>query len=669
MDANQAASSYDAFDALLEASSLGAPRARAVRQRTPAAIRDLLTSRLAARGLTTPDTAGQPAPHRVTQAAQPPSPQARKGRDLPYALPVGSRSHHVMQFKGYSRTGKLDLFSRRGCASVAELERSITGLVGSFFGRMLLQSLLWRSTETVAGASMKTGWSTQLYFTEPGGSCSMLGRYGVGTKLDLASALVPANTWHFDVTPGALLGNGKFLNANKYARVESGWPHSYGQSVFNDAWTRACSDVAQHLSTVPDTALLTGSGYCMAWVHVFDPCACVMSAQTRRGIAPAARHVPGAVMRTQCDACGPRAGSAAAYALRAAVSLHDTQGSKGSSRQAEEKSKGESGRHWQDHLLAACGRGAPGRAAAGWESGWEQLVYRLIGWSAAPCDCPTAETRWRDMRASREERQASKVTSPQCSWSHEPSEFWSTSRRVPGRFPVDLEACMEAWFGGNIRGPVPGIVAATHTAELLRSELIERLEEQAADPLSLALEPLWTAFPLQSGMKCCAGKTQESSTGQEVSRLLLPTDSYRTVFSVDSACSHCHPYTVLAIEGVSKERTAWTFSGPLAAGKERGPGGLVLACAADHEAIVETEPCGCIRVSRSDGEIVLRMNLSDLAQFLDVAREDADSTNEHDRLGRPAHSMRENTDDQNALHRMPSGDALLVEWLNDAHRH
>ncbi|MFE7854086.1 hypothetical protein [Streptomyces sp. NPDC057403] len=273
------------------------------------------------------------------------------------------------------------------------------------------------------------------------------------------------------------------------------------------------------------------------------------------------------------------------------------------------------------------------------------------------------------MRVLREERQALKGTGPKSSWCHESSEFWSTYRRVPGRTRVGVDACMGAWFDDNTRGPVPGFVTATRMAELLRTELIERLEE-ATDPLSPALKPLWAAFSVRPGRTCCTGKAQESALGQEDARLFLPADSHRADFPAASACSRCYPYTAHAVfEGVPKERTSWALAGLLVAGKESRPGGPVGACAVDEQAIVETEPCRYIGVSRSHGEIVLRMDLSDLAQFLDGAREDTDTTNEHDRLGRPAHSMGENADDRNALHRMPFGDALLVQWLNDARRH
>ncbi|MFK4227937.1 SsgA family sporulation/cell division regulator [Streptomyces sp. NPDC019890] len=59
MDFNRAPSVNDDFDALLAASSLGAPRVRAVRAHTPAAIRDLLGTRLEK---ITPRPAPQPLP-------------------------------------------------------------------------------------------------------------------------------------------------------------------------------------------------------------------------------------------------------------------------------------------------------------------------------------------------------------------------------------------------------------------------------------------------------------------------------------------------------------------------------------------------------------------------------------------------------------------------------
>lgn len=542
MDANQAAISHDAFDALLEASSLGAPRAKSVRQRTPAAVRDLLLTRLADRSPVPPDAAGQPVPptQRVTQAGQTPLPRAGKGRDLPYALPGGSRSHSSTQFKRHSRTGKM-VFAALHCNlyQAAAPEQNITELVDLLFGPVLLQGLFRRATETVAGASMETGLPAQLFFTEPGSRHSMVGRYGVGAKLALTSAPVPGDIWPFAVSPGVVLVNGKSLNPARYARGGADGPHAYGQSVFDDAWTRACSDVARHLAAaLQETASPTGPGHWrIAWVGVPDPCARGMSTQTRQSVAPATRQVPGmaAQFRAQCGVCWPAADPAAAYTLQAAAFPRDSQGS---SSRAGERSKGGGGRRWRDDLLAVYGQQAPGRAPAGRESEWEQLMSRLKRRTVASCGCPMVHRSWRATRASLEERWALERTRPEDSRLHTPGECCSTSHGLPGR----AHAGIHDWLDSN----APWV------------EMSERLEEWTAFPPSLTPEPLWTSFLLQPGMTCCAGRTQEAPMGREDVRLLLSAESCWIDFPVASACSRT-PYTVHAVfAGVPH---AWTLSG------------------------------------------------------------------------------------------------------------
>lgn len=607
MGANQVASSHDAFDALLEASSLGAPRVQAVRRRTPAAVRDLLTSRLTGRSPATLDAAGQAAPpeQRVTKSAQPPLPRAEEGRDLQHLLRSGSGSHHVTQLKGHSCTSKSRLPALEGWIpyQASDLTQSFAEWADQIFGRVPPQSLLRRSKGTVAEASMKTGLFTQLHFADLCSRHSRIGRYGVG----------------------------------------AGWPHSYGRNVFEDAWMRAGTDAAQHLATaVRDTASPTGPWYWLiAWADVSDLCARGMSTQTGRGIAPATRHVPGAsaAHRTTCDACQSAADpDGGAYGLSAAVSRWAAQGS---SRRVEERSKGGGGRNWWEHLLAVYGQGASGRSAAVQESEWEQLAYRLLGWPVRPCGCPAAHPYWRGMRASLEEQQTSKGTGPRCSRVHAFSECWSCG--VPVRSPVSANA----WPDGHVPEPASGFVMAICTAELLWTELSETLQEQAEVPLPLVLQLLCVAYPLRSSSACCTGAAQEATTVRENARLVLPPDSFRTALPVTPACRRCYPSTMhAAFEGMSGGQIAWTFAGVLVAGMESHPGfGTVRAWGADKQPSGQADPCRHIHVSKSEGEAVLPMNPPDLAQFLDCTREETDT--EH--AGMP-----------------PAPDAVCAELMSDA---
>ncbi|MET9221723.1 hypothetical protein EES43_29795 [Streptomyces sp. ADI96-02] len=105
MDANQVAISHDAFDALLDASSLGAPRVQALRRLTPSAVQEHLASRLARQDAADPgriERVEPPAELDVDQV-QPPTQRHEQEQDLDHERQDdGSRSHNSEQLNSFT---------------------------------------------------------------------------------------------------------------------------------------------------------------------------------------------------------------------------------------------------------------------------------------------------------------------------------------------------------------------------------------------------------------------------------------------------------------------------------------------------------------------------------------------------------------------------------------
>ncbi|MFE6699301.1 hypothetical protein [Streptomyces sp. NPDC057718] len=103
MDANQVTISHDAFDALLDASSLGAPRVQALRRLTPSAVQEHLASRRARQDAADPghlQRTALPAERDMDQA-QSPAQRHEQEQDLDHERQDGSRSHLPAHLKSF----------------------------------------------------------------------------------------------------------------------------------------------------------------------------------------------------------------------------------------------------------------------------------------------------------------------------------------------------------------------------------------------------------------------------------------------------------------------------------------------------------------------------------------------------------------------------------------
>ncbi|MGI5461105.1 hypothetical protein ACQEWB_49755 [Streptomyces sp. CA-249302] len=246
MDVNPVAIGHDAFDALLDASSLGAPRVQAVRRLTPTAVRDLLAFR---RGLPAADAPARPAPLReqVAEAAQPLLSRAGEEQG-PRQAPGRSGSHHNLQIKSnestkrvnVSATLQLDLYQR----FLNRLKFSTQFFTGS--AEIILEdafleilSSCWKEAIGVAEASMKTRLFRQLLSSEQGRA--RIGLYGVGVKSAPAYPFNCEETWRSGTPAAGLPGSGRpgYMDGNW--RVHTGWPHGFGRNLTGEG-----SEVARH---------------------------------------------------------------------------------------------------------------------------------------------------------------------------------------------------------------------------------------------------------------------------------------------------------------------------------------------------------------------------------------------------------------------------------------
>jgi hypothetical protein len=668
MDANPVASSHDAFDALLDASSLGAPRVQAVRRLTPAAVHDLLDSRLTRRSLPAADTTAQPAPlpEQVAEGAQPPLPRAREEQE-PQHAPDGSGSHHCMQIKSNSETGKGIAFQshsipyERILGELNCLTQDFADLTERILAHVFLDSFLSCPTEALKAAEvpMETRLLKQLFFPEQ--DSNRIGRYGMGAKLALASPLIREELWRSGTPTADLLDNERFGHTDGNQRVRAGRPRGYGRNVPDEVWRLRDTDAAQRVAAAVCSAVLpSGPGHWLVlWPYASDPSARGMSTQTGQGRAWATSHLLGTVtaQRTQRrDPWWPEE-------IDADAGLHDWlaeswlsgRGSQGNGRSfgRQRSNSGNDRRAWLDCSFAVYGPGAPARSHAVPQTAW-QLVYGLLGRLApGPHGFLTAHKHWPGMRASLEERPTPGATGAAANRVHGFSERCPAHQYWPlGRVTVSMHPRPD----DRMPALAPEFVMATRTAELLRTSLSWTCREQAPLQLALALELLLPAGGSAgvTSRACRIEATQEATTARETARLILLAGNCRIAIPA-VLTNHCGDlYAVPAVsEGPSREPTVWTFARDLrVAGMQQGSSGHGNARAgtADRQSGDQVDTCMDIRVNTAEGEAVLQLKRADLVRLLD--------------------STQENIDSQNELHRMPSvDDTVSKEWLSDAHRH
>ncbi|MER5662802.1 hypothetical protein [Streptomyces mirabilis] len=638
MDANQVASSHDAFDTLLDASSLGAPRVQAVRRHTPAAVRDLLASRLARRNLPAADAPGQstPLPERGTEYTQPPLQHSSEEQELQHTPQGSNGSHHSMHIKSDSNKGGRVVFVSHSTSyeciphQVNRLAEHFADLVKRISARTFQDSLLSCLREALeAEVSMETRLLTQPFFAEQESEYSRIGRYGMGAKLVLASAFIREEILNSGNSFRDLLGNGRFEHTDGKRRVRAGWAHAYGQNVLDESCWRRGTDAAHHGAAMAEArnAVLSGDlgHWLVLWPDASDHSVRGMSTQMGQGSAWATSRQLGTATAHRTQRRDPRwwpgiDADAEMHAWLAAVGLsgRGNQGSRPTFGRQRTNSEDDR-RSWLDHFLAVYWPGAPARSNAVPETTWEQLVYGLPGRPApGPHGCLTAHIYWCGM---------------------------------PGRIPVS------AYPRPDDRMPAlaPVLVLATRTAEILCTDLNEIFREKVALPLPMALELLFPAggSTALTSRACHIEAMREATTAWEITRLILMGGNGRIVTPVTLASRRGDPCAAhAAFEEPSGEQIVCTFVRGLHVAEMQDSSGYGNARAgtADRKSGDQVDTCMDIRVNTAERGAVLQMKQKGLARILDSTRENIDNQNEH--------------------HRMPSArDAVSEEWLSDAHRH
>lgn len=445
MDAHQVASSHDAFDALLDASSLGAPRVQAVRRYTPAAVRELLASRLAGRVLPVPGASGRGTPpsQRVTESAsaQPPSQRPRTQPDLVHAPSERSRSRKLVQIRfDYAMNEKLGIIISSPCQSILRSVRELTEYlmapaVQRVHAKWILPSFVHRPDDSYDSAeeSMKTGLFLQLTFSGEGGRWGSVGRYGMWLKIACASVSPSVEPWSFCNLPGEIFGNIELLHAGSGSRVRAdrqsprerppldsfGGRRGVGTSFWPEAMVHDCRywanspecwrDLRADVSGYParDIGMQAGRGLARSTDHVL--------CTTTDHLA----HLCSASWWLRTDhGTGGQAPLLSAFAL-------SLRGNQRGGRPAGPGTAGRGERYlWLDHFTVRPQETPedPHTALDG-----EQILYLLpAGTAPVGCSGQTAETYWSGVPTALEEQQALKRTCAAFGLGQGFSERWST---------------------------------------------------------------------------------------------------------------------------------------------------------------------------------------------------------------------------------------------------
>ncbi|MCW8121833.1 SsgA family sporulation/cell division regulator [Streptomyces anthocyanicus] len=658
MDAHPVADSRDAFDALLDASSLGAPRVQAVRRRTPVAVRDLLASRLVRRSLPAADAPVQPAPlpERGADGARPPLLRASEEQEPQHAR-EGIGSHRYGKFESDSVTGRGQVFVSHSSPhenilyQLNSLTRDLADLAERILPHVFFDSFLSCPKEALKAieAPMETRLLRQLFFPEK--DSSRIGRYGMGVKLALASQLIREESWRSGTPHGDVLGSGRSEHTAGNRRARSGWLHGYGHNVPEEVWELRDTGAAPHVAAAVCHAVLPGGlgPWLVLGPYVSDPSARGMSTQAGQDTADHLLATAAAQRPQRRDVWwSPEemAADAGLYDWLAAVWLsgRGSQGSRSSSGR-QRSSRGNDRSPWLDRFLAVYGPGALARSHTVPQTMWEQLVQGLLQWPApGPYSCLTAHHYWRGMRASWEERQTPGATGAAANQVH------GFSERCPVHPYRPLErTTVSTYTRPDDRMRIPTLAAEFVTATAEPRNSLSWTCREHVKPFLLELELLLSAIggTHLTSRVCRIEAAQEAVAGWETARLTLLADNFRIAAPTVLTSQRSDPYAVnAASEGPPREQTAWTFSHDLlGAWMQQSFSSHSNACAetVDRQSGDHMDTCMDIHVNTTESETVLQLKQSDLARFPDRTRENTDNQNEH---------------------RTPS--ALLAEWLSDA---
>lgn len=557
MDAHQAASSDEAFDALLAASSLGSPRVQAMRRRTPEAVRERLASRLARRNF-------QP----LEQPAQPPlsAPDALdEGRESRYLPDVGSGSHRSKQVENERKTcGKLNFVPHsalrmRTPSHVFDLDEIVTGAMVRYYVSAPLDGIssTYQGSFTAADASVKTRLLTQLSFADLISRCGRIGRYGMGVKLTFACALTPETAWYFGDPSGGLHGNEVLPCVERHPRTRVDWLQSYEWNFLDDSWGRRDSSTAHFAAAVRSALVTSGLKYWLGvWADTADHCEGGMAAPTGAIIAQIGKQVLGMSTAHRSLRCYPRrrgnVPDIADRALLLSAAVISCRADRGRMRTpADESNQGGKKGYWP-HFIAPHWPESPDRSRAVLQAAWDNGVCL----PPAPRVCLTSQMAWRDVLAVSAVRQAAGEAGKAFNRTVGGSAHWPTHQYDMRAVPPSTYP----WLDDRMSPPAPGLLMVTGTEEQLWTE-------QSEEPglLPMAVSSLWPAVAGSSTPMSRASSTErahEEAMVRAINKLITLADD----------CSALgDPYAAQAAFGPSGEQNPWRLSRDLLLARLKEP--------------------------------------------------------------------------------------------------
>ncbi|MEU7326845.1 SsgA family sporulation/cell division regulator [Streptomyces griseoviridis] len=650
MDAHQAVGSYDAFDALLDASSLGAPRVQAVRRHTPAAVRELLASRLTRRTLPAPGAPGRriTPPQRVMESApaQPPLQQPGGQPDLVHAPQGCSRSQEFFHVGFDSmQIVKLIFIDSPNREKILQSVRNLMEYAAApawrdIYTSGILQSFVHGSEGDCDSPEegIKTRLFVQPFFSGEGGGYGLIGRYGTGLNIASASIYPSVKPWSSYGLSGQILRNIEFLDAGSNSRVLASrrnppgrppldafigrWAANWPEAVVHDCrcWvhsTERWRDLRADVSGCPAHGISTQAGrramdhvLCTATDHLTHLCSASWW------------------LRTDHDT-GRQAPLLSSFAL----SLWGNQ--RGRSH-AGPGTAGPAGRYlWPDHFTV-CPQGAPEDPHTARDG--ERILYLPpAGPALVRLGGQAAEMYQSGGPAALEERQALKGTCAAFGPGQGIGERWSTLQYATwGRISAGEYLWSDYFTATTLAHEM---IMAVRAVKPLWNELGESSSENSPVPLPAALKLLRpapagsTAFRthLNATLPYRIEATKKATAVQAVAELILHEDG-NPVSVVLTCCSDTPSIVHAVFEGMSGEQTGWIFArDPLVGGAKSSSDFRDVLTGVPNEQLNDwVNLCVCIRLSGTEGEAVLQIRKADLARFLDSARDVG--SNEHHRL-------------------------------------
>ncbi|WP_156725793.1 SsgA family sporulation/cell division regulator [Streptomyces apocyni] len=677
MDRNHVEDSLDDFDALLDASSLGAPRAQVVRRHTPTAVRELLASRLAAHSAPAPDAASCPATPQpaakdtglVTEPAwlSPPRLSAPAG---PVREPRYRNGSHYKSLSHFLRIAPTPTFYERILSELRDnAYEPIPDHWKALTAAHAYTARRWETTDSSIKAPTEIGSPTRLYLMLRSRSVhrrSSLGQFGIGLNVTLA--LMRPEPLSACGLSAALLLNGRALGVSVPIDTQGGWPHRreplplYAWDDLRDSTTRPAAALAEQ--TVPAADL-------KSWLPGVFPTA---SSHRPHDRVELARHRVSRANDVFCKLTSLWADEHHPWWLRTDL---DTRGIRQRQHVAvfmlshEDNNTGRNipdywpVRSTTSHYFLVRLQAAPRNTPAMRDRAWDQLVHGIhaLVSSMEQHNCLAAQLWRNDLFAAPTPRQATPPAT--ASPGQDTNPCWSPHGQEER---MKLLASMHPWPANPWHTPARELIVVTHTPqppwmalELPWAALGKTSQEQAAASLpttpKLALPAAADSTapsPLpDTTLSCHTVTTQGATTVRATTDLILVTPEQPITIPTTFTYRSDDPYAVHAVfENPSGEQSEWTFARDLLVEGMNGSSGSgdVWVGTTENRTSEHAEPCVYICLRVPEGEALLQARQADLRQFLDRTRELIGYGREH-------------------THMQPALDTITEELLRDPHLH